>query len=78
MGRRAGPPKERRHIHLSVGSWDKLVELYGPQGITPSGVIDQLVTKFLRRVEEKASVKLAKMTQTQPVDEDTDIEITGE
>lgn len=58
MSRRAsGLPKERHHVHLTQGFWQRLGELYSSQGITPSSVIDQLVGHHIRRVEEKANVK---------------------
>ncbi len=65
MSRRAGPPKERKHVHLTEGAWDKLVELYGPKGITPSSVIAQLVDFHLRRIEEKANLKMAQLTRSE-------------
>ncbi len=54
--------KERRHVHLSEGSWDRLTELYKPQGITPSSVIDKLVSFHLRRIDEKANVVVSSET----------------
>jgi len=50
--------KERHHVHLSQGAWEKLTELYKPQGISPSRVIAQLVDFHLRRIEEKANLKM--------------------
>lgn len=59
MPRRRGLPKERRHIHLSVGAWERLTELYSSQGVTPSSVIAQLVDFHLRKVDERINTKLA-------------------
>lgn len=55
MPRRAGSPKERKHVHLTEGAWDRLTELYKSQGISPSSVISRLVDFHIKRVEEKAN-----------------------
>jgi len=56
--RKSSVIKERHHIHLSHGAWDRLAELYRPQGITPSHVIAQLVDFHLKRIEEKANLRM--------------------
>lgn len=58
MSRRTGPRKERHHIHLTEGSWERLTELYASQGITPSSVIDKLVTSHLKRLDERIAQKM--------------------
>lgn len=60
MSRRSTAPKERKHVHLTEGAWEKLTQLYSPKGITPSSVIAQLVDFHIRRIEEKANLKMAK------------------
>ena len=70
MPRRATQPKERKHVHLTEGAWDKLTQLYAPKGITPSSVIAQLVDFHIRRIEEKANLKLAQLT---PAEGDVEI-----
>lgn len=61
MPRRATAPKERKHVHLTEGAWEKLTQLYGPKGITPSSVIAQLVDFHIRRIENKANLKMAQV-----------------
>ena len=62
MGRKAlAAPKERHHVHLTQGSWERLTELYAPHGITPSAVIAKLVDHHIRRVEETANVSPSSM-----------------
>ena len=60
--------KERHHVHLSHGAWERLAELYRPQGITPSRVIAQLVDFHLKRIEEKANLKMRQEEESYEVE----------
>lgn len=75
MGRRPGIAKERKHIHLTEGRWDELTELYRPQGITPSFVIDQLVGFHLKRINEKINLKRGDVLKSAPTEADVEVEI---
>jgi len=78
MSRPKGIAKERKHIHLTEGSWDRLTELYQPQGVTNSHVIDQLVSFHLRRVDEKIALKAGAKANVQPEPEDVeDLDLDG-
>lgn len=59
MPRRNAFPKERRHIHLDVGLWDDLIDLYKSQGISPSSVINSLTRFHVKRIKEKANLLLS-------------------
>lgn len=75
MGRRAsGIIKERKHIHLTEGRWDRLTDLYKPQGISPSEVIDKLVGFHLKRIDEKINLKAGRAPAAQEVEEDIDMD----
>ena len=73
MGRTAGPPKERKHVHLSEGYWDELTDLYKPQGISPSHVINQLVGFHLKRIREKMNLK----AKPEQADAEVEIDLEG-
>ncbi len=78
MGRSAGPIKDRKHVVLTEGRWDRLVELYGSSGISPSHVIDQLVGFHLKRIDEKVALKRGAMPQVLQEGADADYEIDME
>lgn len=79
MGRTAGPVKDRKHVVLTEGRWDRLVELYGASGISPSHVIDQLVGFHLKRIDEKVALKKGSMTAILKAEAEADdeIDLTG-
>lgn len=58
MPRKSEKALERKHVHLTEGSWDELDVLYAPQGITPSNVIRRLVDFHLKKVRERITMKL--------------------
>lgn len=58
MAPRTSTKKERKHVHLTEGRWDRLTELYKPQGLSPGSVIDRLVGHHLKKLDEAIAIKL--------------------